>query len=83
MEQKDRALIGMLENMLKGAEQLVESARREYAEVSKPESEKYPIRDLYYENLRYFIGNRDGISHTLKNIRKYYFEFDAKQEVTA
>lgn len=71
MEQKE--VIRLLENMIKGADQLVESARKRNKEAHDPKSDNYIIRDCIYADLQYFNGYKQGISMVLQNIRKYYF----------
>ena len=76
MEQNE--IIRLLENMLKGADQLADRAGERYAEANKPESDNYIIRDGIYSDLQYFKGYRQGISNVLNNIRTYYYEEEVK-----
>ena len=76
MDQKD--IMRLLENMMNGADQLVEGARKENAEANNPESDNYIIRDCKYATLQYFSGYKQGISLVMQNIRKYFYEEDLK-----
>lgn len=76
MDQKD--IMRLLENMVKGADQFVENARKENAEANNPESDNYIIRDCKYATLQYFSGYKQGISLVMQNIRKYFYEEDMK-----
>lgn len=78
MDQKD--IMRLLENMMVGADQLVEIARKENKEANNPESDNYLIRDCKYATLQYFSGYKQGISHVMQYIRKYYWEEDRKNE---
>ncbi len=78
MEQKE--IMRLLEIMMKGADQLVENARKENEEANNPESDNYIIRDCKYATLQYFSGYKQGISKVLQNLRKYYFEEERKHE---
>lgn len=72
MDQK--AIMQLLENMNKTADDMLAAADKKYAEVNNPESDNYPIRDLFYEDLRFYKGYKQGISNVLNNIRNYYYE---------
>ena len=73
MDQK--AIMQLLENMYKTADEMVMAADNKCAEANHhPESENYLIRDLYYEDLRFFKGYKQGIANVLKNISNYYYE---------
>lgn len=78
MEQKE--VIRLLENMINGADQLVEAARNRNTEANDPKSDNYIIRDCIYADLQYFNGYKQGISNVLQNLRKYYFTEAAKKE---
>ena len=72
MDQK--AIMQLLENMYKSADDMLFMADKKYAEANNPESNNYLIRDLYYEHLRFFKGYKQGIANVLNNIRTYYYE---------
>lgn len=72
MEQK--AIMQLLETMEKSAEDMVAAAENRWEEANHPESDNYVIKDLFYEDLRYFRGYRQGIINVLNNIRNYYYE---------
>lgn len=79
MDQKD--IMRLLENMMEGADQLVDNARKENAEANNPESDNYIIRDCKYATLQYFSGYKQGISLVMRKIRKYFWEEEVKQSV--
>lgn len=76
MDQK--AIMQLLENMYKSADDMLFMADKKYAEANNPESDNYLIRDLFYEDLQFFKGYEQGIRNVLKNIRNYYCEEDQK-----
>lgn len=80
---QEKEVIRLLENMINGADELVDGARRKYDEASKVGSDLYPISNMYYEDLQYFRGYKQGISQVLQNLRKYYFEERVKEAKTA
>ena len=76
MDQK--AIMQLLENMYKSADDMLFMADKKYAEANNPESDNYLIRDLFYEDLQYFKGYKQGIRNVLKNISNYYYEENRK-----
>ena len=78
MEQKE--FMRLLENMMKSADEMLDKVKKECDEANNPESDNYIIRDLFYENVQYFKGYKQGISNVLNNFRNYYFEEGRKNE---
>lgn len=78
MEQK--AIMQLLENMYKSADDMLTAADKKYADANNIESDNYLIRDLFYEDLQYFKGYKQGIRNVLNNISKYYYEEGRKDE---
>lgn len=71
---EEKAIIQLLENMYETANEMCMAANNEYAEANHPESDNYMIRDLFYEDLQFFKGYKQGIGNVLNNIRNYYYE---------
>ena len=79
MDQKE--IIRLLENMMKGADQLLEAARKKNTEANNPKSDNNIIRDCIYADLQYFNGYKQGINLVMQNIRKYYYAEEVKQNI--
>lgn len=80
MDQK--AIMQLLETMNQTADDMLVAADKKYAEANNPESDHYLIRNLYYEDLRFFKGYKQGIANVLNNIRSYYYEEGQKNVET-